>query len=91
MPRRINSIGFALLVISSRTSSAVDVKPEPGRYAVLSSATNRLQMTSMLAAARSRGTPGFSLPKTFSAEKIRAFWLMRFSAAERNGHAEVGM
>ena len=73
VPSKIKSIGFALLVISSRTSRVVDVKPEPGRYAVLSSATNRLQMTSTAAAARSRDTPGFSLPNTFSPEKIRAF------------------
>ena len=91
VPSRISSIGRAFRVISSRTPAAVAVKPEPGRYAVLSSAVKRRQITSTSAAAPSRDTPGFSLPKTLRIEKTRAFWPMRRSAAARNGHAEVGM
>ena len=91
VPSRISSIGRALRVSSSRTPTVVAVKPDPGRYAVLSSAVNRRQSTSTFAAARSRVTPGFSLPKTFRIEKTRAFWLMRCSAAARNGQADVGM
>ena len=43
------------------------------------------------AAAASKETPGFSSPKTCSPENARRLPSMRRSAAERNGHAEVGM
>ena len=39
----------------------------------------------------SRGTSGFSFPKTFSAANARGFWCRDCSARARNGHASTGM
>ena len=52
---------------------------------------NRCATVATSVAAASNETPGLSSPNTCRPEKARRLATMLRSAAERNGHAEVGM